>query len=353
MKSSSSEKFYKFNNTYILTLEPYAKEVPYKVIIRDLEYLGFKNVEIIHELSREGEVILRVPDTDFMTFSRYVRLLDYVSHIFELVYIIRDISLTDLLKKLSSEMLKELVNRYNIKTFRVTAKRICKEFPMTSIEVAREVGSELSKICRVDLEKPDCHVYVEIRRDIIIIGYALGDFARKVRECVPAEIISNIVVIVDNPQMIYEVMDLIQLSRALKLRMRIFDREKKAEALIEKACRKIGLDSVPDTVALCDNVSACLEGCDVVIVLSQYARFGERLLSEISREVLKRKRRLCLVLGNELQDPGIDLRERAHYEVRLGPCTGQAMRTVNALTYALGVIVASHIIGESMCKRCE
>ena len=341
LSRGEKRQVHRFLNTFLITLEPYAKNIPYDIVIRDLRQLGFNQIEIIYELSREGEIALRLPNTDLITFSRYARLLDYISHIFELVYVLHETSSIDLLKDLSRRLLEEVRSKYNVSTFRVTVKRIDKEFPLTSIELAREVGAELCKVCKVDLDNPDVQIYVEVRREFILIGYTLSEVARKVRECVPNELLDNITVIVDDPRTVYELMDLIQLSRALRLRLRIFDRTGRAASQIRRACAKLGLSTIPDTVSICTDAASCLQNCHVIVVLSQYARFGEKLLLEISSEILKRGYTLCLVVGNEVEDPGIDLRDRAHYEVRLGPCTGQAMRTVNAITYALGVIVTS------------
>ncbi len=339
--------FEKFRDTYIVTLEPYAKRISWDILYRDFRLLGFKDVEILKDLSREGEIVVRVEGVDYVTFSVYARALHYVSHIFELVYVLHDIYSIDMLKKLSRELLSSLVERYSVKTFRVTVKRVSKHYPLTSVELAKEVGSELSSICKVDLERADCHIYLEVRRDVVLIGYSLGRYVSKVRECVPMDVIDRLIVVVDDPQTLYEVMDLVQVSRALRIKLRIFDRRGRAQDLTRLALKKLGLNLSPETVSICGNVEMCLRGCDIIIVLSQYASLGETFLLEVAGRILSRGRSLCLVLGNELYDPEMDIRDLAHYEVRLGPCTGQAMRSVNALTYAVGVIVASYITSKA------
>lgn len=56
------------------------------------------------------------------------------------------------------------IKTYRFTSFRVAAKRGDKEFPLTSVEINREVGAYLKGLtqARVDLENPDLTVFIEI-----------------------------------------------------------------------------------------------------------------------------------------------------------------------------------------------
>ena len=258
---------------------------------------------------------------------------------FELVYVTYDRDIENI-AKLCREVLEEVIRRFPVSTFKVLTKRIDKKYPLTSIDVCRYVGAKLVDLCRVKLEEPDCCIHVEIRSDVVLIGYSLRDYLSKTRECTPDDLIRRVFAVIDNPTTLYEVMDLVQLARALGLELRLLDRGS-VQDLVKKACEKLGLGQVPENVKVCRSAEECLADASFVLVLTQYARLGESFLAEIAGPILSRGHRICLVLGNEYEDPGLDLRRRAHYEIRLGPCTGQAMRTTTALAYALGVIMTS------------
>lgn len=329
----------KYENTYIITLEPYAKTLHADKLVNDCKLLGL-NIEPILELSREGEYVIKVLDNvPYREVVKYIRNLDYVCHIIRLCTTIEYTEDIDYISNLSRQVLQEAISDISCSTFKVLTKRIYKKFPLTSVDLNKELGARLIDLCRVNVVDPDCYVYVEIREDKILLGYACREGYVKARECVPQELISNIVALVDNPLTVYEIMDLVQFARALNLKLRLLDRTGSVAERLREACSKLGVKKV-DVVELCEDVDECLRDVDVIVVLSQYARHGESLLEVVS-EYITRGRKVMLVVGNEVEDVGLDIRDRAHYEVRLGPCTGQAMRSVIALSYAVGIILFS------------
>jgi len=83
----------------------------------------------------------------------------------------------------------EHVRHDSFASFRVTTKRSHKGFPMTSMQIDREVGGavKLATGARVDLEHPERTIFVEVLRDRILIasekhsgpgGFAVGSSGR-------------------------------------------------------------------------------------------------------------------------------------------------------------------------------
>ncbi len=328
-----------YENVYIITLEPYAKSLSFEKIVEDSRLYGI-NIEPIVELSREGEVVVKTtPEFSYREFIKYARHLDYVCHIIKLVYVIDYTENIDTISKLCKEVLRKALADENCRTFKVITKRLYKKFPLTSVDLNKEVGAKLVELCKVDVVDPDCYVYVEIRDDKILIGYAVREGYIKGRFCISQDIVSRIVAFVDNPLTVYEIMDIVQFARALNLNVRLIDRTGSVIERFREALSKLGLKNV-NIVQVCEDVEECFKDIDVLVVLSQYARHGEPLLEVVSHYV-RRGFKVGLVVGNEVEDVGMDIRDRAMYEIRLGPCTGQAMRSVIALAYAVGIILYS------------
>lgn len=62
----------------------------------------------------------------------------------------------------------DILKNENIRTFKVKAKRADKTYPIKSPEIARMVGGGILnhiKSLRVDVHKPDCEIYVDVRRE--------------------------------------------------------------------------------------------------------------------------------------------------------------------------------------------
>lgn len=72
----------------------------------------------------------------------------------------------DLIFNQSVEIVRQILNKYRHRTFKVEAKRADKKFPLNSMDIARELGGLiLEKIpdLKVDVHKPDFVLHVEVR----------------------------------------------------------------------------------------------------------------------------------------------------------------------------------------------
>ncbi|MEG1584982.1 MAG: THUMP domain-containing protein, partial [Anaerovorax sp.] len=62
----------------------------------------------------------------------------------------------------------ELLEKRDIKTFKVDARRADKAFPVQSPEIGRMVGAKIligCKVLKVDVHHPDCLLFINVRRD--------------------------------------------------------------------------------------------------------------------------------------------------------------------------------------------
>ncbi len=325
----------------VLTLEPYAKNIDFKKIINDLKLLGVDST-IDNKLSRRGEPILEIKNIeDIYEASKYIRNIEYICHIVELVHIIeRSDNNNTVIEKLIDRcniMISYIIRKTNLKNFKIICKRVDKKFPITSVELCKRVGNSLEKIgYSVDLHNPDFYIYIEIRKDVILLGWSPRDIYHKFREIVPLNVAKNTIAIVLEPLTIYEYMDLLQLARALGIELRIINVRGDAYKLVEEACRRLKIE-YPNNVRVVEKAYA-LNDVDCLIVLSQYSTRGETYLRDISRSILLRGRKIGIMVGNEIEDVPLEFRESAICEIRLGPMTGQPMRSTVAIAYALGVI---------------
>lgn len=70
--------------------------------------------------------------------------------------------------RVAGEYMLDLIQKRDIKTFKVEAKRADKTFPMESPRIAREIGGAVLKACKVlsvDVHTPDCVLYVNVRKN--------------------------------------------------------------------------------------------------------------------------------------------------------------------------------------------
>lgn len=66
------------------------------------------------------------------------------------------------------EYMMELIEKKDVKTFKVEAKRADKTFPVKSPDIARRIGASVLKGCKVlkvDVHKPDVYLFVDVRRE--------------------------------------------------------------------------------------------------------------------------------------------------------------------------------------------
>jgi len=261
-----------------------------------------------------------------------LRSIEAVSHII----IIEDRVPRDLteLGRRARLLLSRLLESHGEGTFRVLVKRIDKSFPMTSIDLGKALGVELSSLAHPNLEDPDYYIYVEVREDHVLLGYALRGWFSKSREAIPRDLVNRVVIVVEGLRTKYEVMDIIQLGRSWGLEVRLITDPE----LVRSAYHALGIGEVSNVRVV--STEEALEGIDVPVVLSMHASKNERALIELVSGCLGR---LGLIAGGEDSDVSLALRSRAKLEVRLGPLTGNPMRTSNALSYALGIIMGAWI----------
>lgn len=104
-------------------------------------------------------------------------VLRRVGHVFGVASIspaeeieIGDLSSEELLIKIGDvavEMMLNLIEMKDVKTFKIDAKRADKTFPIESPQVGRMIGGRVLKECKVlsvDVHNPDCLLFVNIRR---------------------------------------------------------------------------------------------------------------------------------------------------------------------------------------------
>lgn len=72
------------------------------------------------------------------------------------------------IEKTAVEYMNSIIAEKNIKTFKVESKRADKSFSLISPQISKMVGSAVLKGCKVlkvDVHDPDCHLFVNVRRD--------------------------------------------------------------------------------------------------------------------------------------------------------------------------------------------
>lgn len=311
----------------LITLEPFARNVsPYDLLSRI-------NCGQVIEWGR-NRCIIDLGDCGSNALAS-LRAVNYVAHVSIIDKVInRDL---DALFTAAKDVLMSLVGDGG-GTFKVVVKRMDKNYPMTSVELAKKLGEYLARFARADLEDPDYIIYIEVRDDYFLIAHSTRDLFRKRREAIPTDWVNRVVGIVEGPREVYEAMDLVQLSHALGIELRLIT----SPLLIDRALRALRLGSMPRVRVV--DVDEALRDIDVPIVLSMHANYNERKLIEVSREAFSRGLRIGLILGNEYEDVSLGLRSRAMYEVRLGPMTGHPMRTTIALAYAISVIYTTWLM---------
>ncbi len=317
----------------LVTFEPYARSIsPYDLLSRIScgQVIEWGRNKCIVDLSGCGSDALSI-----------LRDINYVAHLSIIDQVIsRDLNA---LFAVTKEVLLSLINNKD-RTFKVIVRRMDKKYPMTSIELAKKLGEYLAQFAKADLEDPDYIIYVEVREDSFIVAHSTRELFRKRREAIPADWVDRVVGIVEGPREVYETMDLIQLSHALGIEVRLIT----SPLLIDRALKALRLSSLPRVKVV--DVDDALNGIDIPIVLSMHANYNERKLIEVSREALSKGLRIGLILGNEYDDVSLGLRSRATYEIRLGPMTGHPMRTTIALTYAISVIYTTWLMSSDASR---
>ncbi|GAB6087016.1 tRNA 4-thiouridine(8) synthase ThiI [Alkaliphilus crotonatoxidans] len=79
----------------------------------------------------------------------------------------------DKIKEVALEELKFQEQTRGIRTFKVESKRVDKSFPLSSLELSREIGGYLlskQEQVKVDVHQPDVKVYVEVREEAYVFS---------------------------------------------------------------------------------------------------------------------------------------------------------------------------------------
>ncbi len=147
-----------------------------------------------------------------------IRNINYVAHI-SIVDRIINRDLNTLFETAKEVLLSPMRDEND--TFKVIVRRMDKKCFMTSIELSKRLGEYLAQFAKADLEDPDYIIYVEVREGSIIIAHSTRDLFRKRRETIPFNWVNCVVSIVEGPKEVYETMDLIRLSHALGIEIRL------------------------------------------------------------------------------------------------------------------------------------
>ncbi len=214
----------------------------------------------------------------------------------------------------------------------IDVRRWDKTYPLNSTDIARIVARTIAEkgIAIPDPHERENSIVICIDRDVVYIGYSYGAISKR-KKCIPSSVVQHIVAIVDRPRTQYEIMDLIQLSRAISFELRLY---KPNKGELERVLKILAVSSLPNVKVLND-LDKVFRGIDIAIALSPYARENEAKLIEILRS--SRDKVIGFVLGNEYDDVSEELRARCSYTIRLGPASDMPMRTSTALAYALGL----------------
>ncbi|MDD7511668.1 MAG: tRNA 4-thiouridine(8) synthase ThiI [Peptostreptococcaceae bacterium] len=128
-----------------------------------------RNLKEFHGVSvkrTEGLIFVRYPHDIAQN-----KLIHQVGKVFGVSSISPAVESESNMESIAAEAIKfmdENIAVHGTKTFKVEAKRADKAFPIKSPDIARQIGAEVLKGCKVlsvDVHKPDCHLFVDVRRD--------------------------------------------------------------------------------------------------------------------------------------------------------------------------------------------
>ncbi|WP_456482059.1 THUMP domain-containing protein [Methanopyrus sp.] len=239
----------------------------------------------------------------------------------------------DRIAERAAELAKDEVLPHH--TFAVDARRLDKDLPYTSRDLAVEVGEAVRRAtgASVDLDSPDRYVDVHVSRRGYLIGITPATLREPRRSWLPYDAFDHVHVCCERPETGYEIADLIRITAALGLGSLILvepDRD-----AVREAEKKVGASSLID-LRVEEDTREALAGFDVVVGLHPTAPDAE---SELLRAV-EGADSVCLLTGSETRGLSREARELADVLVHLGPTTAEPMRTANAVAYAVGVLAA-------------
>uniref|UniRef100_A0A7C2V9F4 Uncharacterized protein n=1 Tax=Ignisphaera aggregans TaxID=334771 RepID=A0A7C2V9F4_9CREN len=319
----------------LLTFNPYSRGACLNNVVKALRDRGFR-VDVVYDW--ELRSVIKVGSDDIYTVLHLISTVMCVSNVYVIYTITGDRSIENITRT-CIELVSKMFRGADVY---IETRRWDKSYELKSVEVARNVAKEIASLgLAIPSYKGKNVIFIGIDKEFVVIGYADNTVVEMFkRSSIPSEIARNIVAIVDSPQTDYELMDLIQLSRAIGFELRLY----KPNQAAMNAVLKILNIKLPENVVIADSLEEALDGIDIAIALSMYSRYNEKTLIELLRNVKEKK--IAFVLGNEYKDVSPELREKCDVEIRLGPETGFALRVATALAYALGIsltILAGYI----------
>ena len=118
----------------------------------------------------DGLMIVKVPkDIEREEIIRKISKVFGVASVSPAVEAPKDI---EAIGETTASFMMDLIQKEDIKTFKVKGKRADKTFPIQSPEIGRIVGAKVLKTCKVlsvDVHHPDCELYVDVRRECTYI----------------------------------------------------------------------------------------------------------------------------------------------------------------------------------------
>ncbi len=307
----------------ILFFEPYSRG---RCLQRVLEALGSQGARARVLRNWGLRALIDVDPIDAL--SRIYDYTDCVSRIAIVHSIISDRSIEKIVE-LAIDVAKTVFPGRRIF---IDVRRWDKTYPLNSIDIARMVARTIAEkgIAIPDPHERENSIVICIDRDATYIAYSYSAI-RKHKKYIPSSVVQHVVAVVDRPRTQYEIMDLIQFSRAIGFELRLY-RPNKDE--LERVLEILAVSSLPN-VKVFNDLDEIFNGIDIAIALSPYARENEAKLIEILRS--NRDNVIGFVLGNEYDDVSEELRTRCSYTIRLGPASDMPMRTSTALAYVLGL----------------
>ena len=118
----------------------------------------------------DGLMIVKVPkDIEREEIIRKISKVFGVASVSPAVEAPKDI---EAIGEATASFMMDLIQKEDIKTFKVKGKRADKTFPIQSPEIGRIVGATVLKTCQVlsvAVHPPDCELYVDVRRECTYI----------------------------------------------------------------------------------------------------------------------------------------------------------------------------------------
>ena len=118
----------------------------------------------------DGLMIVKIPkDIEREEIIRKISKVFGVASVSPAVEAPKDI---EAIGEVTASFMMDLIQKEDIKTFKIKGKRADKTFPIQSPEIGRIVGAKVLKTCKVlsvDVHHPDCELYVDVRRECTYI----------------------------------------------------------------------------------------------------------------------------------------------------------------------------------------